>query len=74
MSDKQYPTSARVMARARAGISDVGYRYRTSGIYIGRPIYIYQTSDIYIGRPICILDIRYRFQKDWWHLVLNGAS
>ena len=63
-SDIQYPTSARAgartRARARAGISDVGYRYRT--------------SDIYIGRLIYILDVRYRFRKHWWHFVLNGAS
>ena len=41
-SDIQYPTLARASATARAmaraGISDVGYRYRTSDIYIGRPI------------------------------------
>ena len=40
--DIQYPTSARARARtkarARVGISDVGYRYQTSDIYIGRPI------------------------------------
>ena len=35
ISDVRY---ARARARARAGISDVGYRYRTSDIYIGRPI------------------------------------
>ena len=45
-SDIQYPTSARARARARAGISDVGY------ICILDVQYIYQTSDIYIGRPI----------------------
>ena len=44
ISDVRYaiPNSARararVSARDRAGISDVGYRYRTSDIYIGRPI------------------------------------
>ena len=41
-SNIQYPTLARARARARAmaraGISDVGYRYRTSDIYIGRLI------------------------------------
>ena len=65
-SDIQYPTSAR--ARARAGISDVRYRYRMSNIYIGRP-------DIYIlDVLIYILDVRYKFRKDWWHFVLNGTS
>ena len=59
-SDIQYPTSARARVRARAGISDVGYRY--------------QMSDVYIQRPIYILDVRYRFRKHWWHFVLNGAS
>ena len=49
------PTSARARAMARAGISDVGYRYRTSDIYIGHRIYIldvryiYWTSDIDFG-------------------------
>ena len=58
-------------------ISDIHYIYRTSDIYILRPIsisdvrylpisildvrYLYWTSDIYIGRPICILDIRYLY-------------
>ena len=32
MSDIQYPISARARARARAGISDVGYIYWTSDI------------------------------------------
>ena len=59
-SDIQYPTSARVRARsrakararARAGISDVGYRYRTSGHRYRTSGHIYWTSDIYIRRPI----------------------
>ena len=83
-------------------ISDAQYIYRTSDIYIRRPIYNtrlwlvqglglglgqgYRTSDIDIGcriyiltsdkyiGPICILDVRYRFRKHWWHFVLNGTS
>ena len=60
---------------------DVGYRYpmsdigtRMSDIDIGRRIYIYWTSGINIGCLIYILDVRYRFRKQWWHFVLNGAS
>ena len=30
-------------------------------IYIGRPIYIYRTSNMYIRRPISILDVRYLY-------------
>ena len=49
-------------------ISDVGYRYQTSDIYIGRRIsisdvgYRYRTSDIYIRRRISISDVRYRYR------------
>ena len=71
MSEIPYPTSARAKARARAGarvragILDVGYRYRM--------------SDMDIGRRIFILDVR-SSSSPWsmfiiYHVfvVLNGA-
>ena len=52
---------------------DVGYRYSDVG-YRCPDVIGTRTSDIDIGLPIYILDVRYRFRKHWWHVVLNGAS
>ena len=72
-SDIQYLTSARARARARdirrlKYISDVGYRYRTSDIDIGRQIYILDVLYIY---NYWTSDIDWKY---WCHFVLNGAS